>query len=612
LAEHTEVFRAEKIDATVLPSLTDADLRELGLPLGDRKKLRAAIDALNTANFAGAITVAVPPRAAAEQRHLTVMFCDIVDSTRLAATLDLEILQSVTDAYQRQVAGCVARYDGFVAKFMGDGALVYFGYPQAHEDDAERAVRAALDIVAAMPSVRTLDDLELACRIGIASGVVVVGDSISVGAAAEKSVLGETPNLAARLQAIAPRNGVIIAASTRALVANLFDLKSIDPLALKGIGDGVPAWRVIAAREDTSRFRATRDPASAAFVGRDAELALVLDRWAMAIAGEGQLFLLSGEPGLGKSRLCETMLSCIAAEPHAEIRLQCSPYHANSALYPVLRHLERTAGLAHDDPPPVRREHFARLFPDPDTAERAVTLLGPVLGLVDIAPADAAPAGSKAETLALLQDILLAPAADQPLCILVEDAQWIDPTTQELLSLLIDRLGDRHVLLLITHRPEFIPPWGTRAHLTQLAMNRLSARACAGLVAELARGKALPEEVLHQIVAKADGVPLFVEELTKAVLESGLLREDTDAWRLDGPLPSLAIPSSLHDSFMARLDRMAPVKEVAQVGAAIGREFSARLLAPVLDVNEATLGASLIQLVDAGLLGEPWRRRVCV
>jgi class 3 adenylate cyclase/tetratricopeptide (TPR) repeat protein len=590
-----------------LPTLSDADLRELGLPLGDRKKLRAAIDALGAAPHGGAVTApeplrAPPPRAAAEQRHLTVMFCDIVDSTRLAAALDLETLQRVIDAYQHQVAICVARYDGFVAKFMGDGVLVYFGYPQAHEDDAERAVRAGLDIAAAMPAMRTIDGLELGCRIGIASGVVVVGDSISVGAAAELSVLGESPNLAARLQAAAPRNGLIIAASTRALVGNLFDLKPIEPLALKGFGAGVPAWRAIAAHDDASRFRATRDPASAGFIGRDTELALVLDRWAMAVAGEGQLFLLSGEPGLGKSRLCEAMLSRIAAEPHAEIRLQCSPYHANSALYPVLRHLERTAGLAHDASPAVRRTHLARLFPDVTAAERAVTLLGPALGLLDAAPADAAPAGSKAEALSLLQDLLLAPAADQPLCILVEDAHWIDPTTQELLSLLIDRLADRRVLLLITYRPEFIPPWGTRAHLTQLAMNRLGARACAGLIGDLARGKALPEEVLRQIIAKADGVPLFVEELTKAVLESGLLSEDTDAWRLDGPLPPLAIPSSLHDSFMARLDRMAPVKEVAQVGAAIGREFSSRLLAPVLDMNEATLGAALTQLVDAGLL----------
>lgn len=362
LAEHIELFRTEKIDAAVLPTLTDADLRELGLPLGDRKKLRAAIDALGTAPRS---SPASAPRAAAEQRHLTVMFCDIVNSTRLAGTLDLETLQSVIDAYQHQVAGCVARYDGFVAKFMGDGVLVYFGYPRAHEDDAERAVRAGLDIVAGMPSVRAMDDVELACRIGIASGVVVIGDSIAVGAAAEISVLGETPNLAARLQAIAPRNGVIIAASTRALVANLFNLKSIDPLALKGIGDCVPAWQVIAAYDDTSRFRATRDPASAAFVGRDAELALVLDRWAVAVAGEGQLFLLSGEPGLGKSRLCETMLSCIAGKLHAETRLQCSPYHANSALYPVLRHLERAAGLARDDSPLVRCERLARLFSIP-------------------------------------------------------------------------------------------------------------------------------------------------------------------------------------------------------------------------------------------------------
>ena len=416
------------------------------------------------------------------------------------------------------------------------------------------------------------------------------------------SVLGESPNLAARLQAAAPRNGVIIAASTRALIGNLFDLKPINPLALKGFGAGVQAWQVVAAHDDASRFRATRDPTSAAFIGRHAELSLVLDRWTMAVAGEGQLFLLSGEPGLGKSRLCEAMLSRIAAEPHAEIRLQCSPYHSNSALYPVLRHLERTADLAHENSPSLRREHFARLFRDPSKAERAVALLGPALALTDGASSDAAPAGSKAETLALLQDLLLAPADDQPLCILVEDAHWIDPTTQELLGLLIDRLGDRRVLLLVTHRPELTPLWGTRAHLTHLAMNRLSARACAGLIGDLARGKELPEEVLRQIIAKADGVPLFVEELTKSVLESGLLREDTDAWRLDGPLPPLAIPSSLHDSFIARLDRMAPGKEVAQIGAAIGREFSSRLLAPVLDMNMPALDAALTQLVDAGLL----------
>ena len=590
----------------MLPTLSDADLRELGLPLGDRKKLRIAIDAVRSAPLGRPVTapesLRVPPPTATEQRHLTVMFCDLIDSTRLAATLDLETLQRTIDAYQQQVASCVGRYDGFVAQFIGDGVLVYFGYPQAHEDDAERAVRAGLDIVAAMPSLRMIDSLELACRIGIASGVVVVRDLISVGAAAGQAALGETPNLAARLQDAAPRNSVIVAASTRALVANLFDLKPIGPLALKGIGAAVAAWRVLAANNDASRFRATRDPTSAAFIGRDAELALVLDRWAMAVAGEGQLFILSGEPGLGKSRLCETMFSRIAGEPHAEIRLQCSPYHANSALYPVLRHLERTSGLAHDDSPSGRRAHFAQLFPETNKAERAISLLGSLLGLLDPAPTAAASNGSKSETMALLHDLLLAPAADQPLCILVEDMQWIDPTTQELLNLLINSLGDRRVLLLITHRPEFTPPWATPANLTRLAMNRLSTRACAGLIGDLTRGKALPAEVLRQIITKADGVPLFVEELTKAVLESGLLREDTDAWRLEGPLPPLAIPSSLHDSFMARLDRMAPVKEVAQVGAAIGREFSSRLLAPVIGMNAAMLDIALTQLVDAGLL----------
>ena len=591
------MFRTEKIDAAVLPTLSDADLRELGLPLGDRKKLRAAIDAL-------AITPlpAVGPRTAAEQRHLTVMFCDLVDSTQLAATLDLEVLQGVVEAYQQHVATCVARYEGFVAKFMGDGVLVYFGYPQAHEDDAERAVRAALDVAAAMPSLHSIESVELQCRIGIASGTVVVGELIAVGAAAELAVLGETPNLAARLQAAAPRNGIIVAAATRALVANRFDLKPTEPLALKGIGTAVPAWQVLAVHNDASRFRATRDPTSAALVGRDAELALLLDRWELAVAGEGQLFLLSGEPGLGKSRLCEALFSRIAAEPHGEIRLQCSPYHANSALYPVLRHIERAAGFGHDDPASLLHAHFVQLLGDASKAEHAIALLGPVLGLTDAAPADATPGGIKAETLALLRDILLAPAPDQPLCILVEDAQWIDPTTQELLALPTDRLGNLRVLLVVTHRPEFVPPWGTFTHVTRLAMNRLSARACASLIRDLARGKALPEEVLRQIIAKADGVPLFVEELTKGVLESGLLTEGADTWRLDGPLPPLAIPSSLHDSFIARLDRMAPVKEVAQVGAAIGREFSSRLLAPVLGMSTAALDAALAQLVDAGLL----------
>ncbi|TMF83858.1 MAG: hypothetical protein E6I08_16650 [Chloroflexi bacterium] len=570
MAEHVETFRAEKIDAAVLPTLSDDDLRELGLPLGDRKKLRAAIEALGgwppAASTALSESLAgARPRAVAEQRHLTVMFCDIVDSTPLAATLDLETLQSLIDTYQQQVADCVARYDGFVAKFMGDGVLAYFGYPQAHEDDAERAVRAALDIVAAMPTLRHVDGLELACRIGIASGVVVVGDSITVGAAGEKSVLGETPNLAARLQETAPRNGVIVAASTRTLVANLFDLKTIDPLTLKGVGSGIMAWQVIAARDDASRFRATRDPSSAEFIGRDAELALVLDRWSVAAAGEGQLFLLSGEPGLGKSRLCETMLAQIATETHAEIRLQCSPYHVNSPLYPVLRHLERAAGLVHDDTPAIRRGDFARLFASDEEAERAILLLGPALGLLDAVPADAAPSGSKTEVLVLLQRLLIAPAAEHPLCILVEDAHWIDPTTQELLSLLIERLGNQRVLLLITHRPEFTPPWRSPIHHTRLAMNRLSTRACTSLIGDLARGKRLPEEVVRQIVAKSDGVPLFVEELTKSVLESGLLTEEHDSWGLDEPLPLLAIPSSLHDSFMARLDRMASVKEVAQV-----------------------------------------------
>ena len=371
--------------------------------------------------------------------------------------------------------------------------------------------------------------------------------------------------------------------------------------ALKGIGEAVPAWQVAGVHAALTRFQATRDPGGSHFVGRDAELALLLDRWRSAAAGEGQVLLMSGEPGIGKSRLCETFFGRIADQPHDEVRLQCSPYHANSPLYPILRHLERAAGFADEDAPAARLDKFSRLFAGAmERPEAAV--LAQALGLSD-APVSPAPiAGRQAPMLALLLGLLLRTAAARSLSVLVEDAHWVDPTTQELLGLLIDRIEDRPVLLAITHRPEFAPAWGTPAHLTRLSMNRLDTRHCNLLVGEIAGGKSLPDEVMRQILAKGDGVPLFVEELTRATLDSGILVEEADAWRANGKLPPLAVPSSLQDSVMARLDRIAPARDIAEAAAAIGREFSARLLSHVLGMTEPALDAALAKLVEAGLL----------
>jgi class 3 adenylate cyclase/predicted ATPase len=613
LGQYEPAFRDHDIDAGLLPTLTADDLRELGVTsLGHRKRLLAAIAAL--AGPADPQPAPAPPAPLpastvpqAERRQLTVMLVDLVGSTALATKLDPEEMREVIRAYQNAVAGEVTRFEGHVAKYMGDGVLVYFGYPNAHEDEAERAVRAGLALVEAVAGLAPRPDLALRVRVGIATGLVVVGDLIGEGAGREEAVVGETPNLAARLQALAAPGSVVIAPGTYRLVRGLFELEDLGTHRLKGLAEPVRVWRVAGASAAESRFEALHGAAGPMpLVGREEELALVLGRWQQAKEGEGQVVLLSGEAGVGKSRLLCAVRERLADEPYTPLSHYCSPFHQTSALHPVIGLLERAAGFKRDDPPGCKLDKLEALLAraSEDVAE-AVPLLGALLAIPAgdrYPPLALGPQRQKEWTLAALLDQLAGLAAKRPVLAVYEDVHWSDPTTLELLELVVERVQRLPVLVIITFRPEFAPPWRGRAHLTGLTLNRLSRRRGAALVAELTEGKALPPEVLEQIVAKADGVPLFIEELTKAVLESGLVRDAGDRYELAGPLPPLAIPSTLHDSLMARLGRLAPVKEVAQIGAAIGREFSHELLAAVAPLGDNGLKDALDQLVHAELV----------
>jgi class 3 adenylate cyclase len=575
LEQYEPTFRANEIDVRVLPRLTAEDLKDLGVTLvGHRRRLLDAIAALGTK--APAAATAPPARTDAERRQLTVMFCDLVGSTALSAQLDPEDLREVIAAYHRAVADVVAGFDGFVAKYMGDGVLVYFGYPRAHEDDAERAVRAGLGVIDAVGRLYN-KTATLQARVGIATGLVVVGDLIGEGSAQEQSVVGEAPNLAARLQAMAESGAVVIAPGTRRLVGDLFEYRDLGPTEVKGIAGPVPAWQVLRPSVVASRFEALRGSTLTRLVGRDEEIDLLLRRWARVKAGDGQVVLISGEPGLGKSRLTAALGNRLRAAPHLRLRYFCSPYHQDSALYPFINQLDRAAGFAREDPPAARLEKLKALLaraapPDEDVALLADLLCLPCSERCPLPKLT--PQRKKERTLEALIRQLEGLAREQPVVMVFEDAHWIDPTSRELLDLTVERVRSLPVLLIVTFRPEFQPSWTGQPQVSMLALNRLDRRDRTVLVEQIAGGKALPDEVVGQIADRTDGVPLFVEELTKSVLESGVLREEADRYVLDRALPPFAIPMSLHDSLMARLDRLASVRLVAQIGAAIGREFS--------------------------------------
>jgi class 3 adenylate cyclase/tetratricopeptide (TPR) repeat protein len=575
--------------------------------LGHRKKLLEAIAALGAATDVPAPPrVPAPPHGAAERRQLTVMFVDLIGSTALSAELDPEDMRELVRTYQNTVAGEITRFDGHIAQYLGDGVLAYFGWPSAHEDDAERAVRAGLAVTAAVSRLTTTSGKRLEARIGIATGLVVVGDLIAEGATRRHAVVGETPNLAARLQALADPATVVIAGTTRNLLGDLFVLKDLGPQRLKGILDPVAAFAVRGEHALESRFAARQTGGVAPIVGRDQELALLLERWRMARSGEGQAVLLTGEAGIGKSRITEALREAAAAEPHFLVRYQCSPYHADSALHPVIQHLSHAAGFTPEDTTERRLDRLETLLGTAlEDVGAAAPLIAALVGLdgeLRYGALPLTPVQRRNQTLAVLVRQLAGLAGKKPVLWVVEDAHWIDPTTLELIELALDRVQGTRVLLLITARPTFVALFASHPVVTRLALNRLARAATQSIVGRITRGKHLPEVLLDEIAARTDGVPLFVEEMTKAVIESAVLREDVDAYHLDGPLSALAIPTTLHDSLMARLDRLQPVKAVAQTAAVIGRSFDHPTIAALAALPEPELVDAMRRLVEAELV----------
>jgi class 3 adenylate cyclase len=588
LQQYEAAFRDNAIDAAILPELTADDLKDLGVTLvGHRRRLLAAIALLRSET--AAINPLPPPGtpataggrpgapfpglvpgitgegrvgAGAERRQLTVMFCDLVGSTPLSARLDPEDLRGIIGAYHRCVTEIVEGFGGFVARYMGDGVLAYFGYPQAHEDDAERATRCGLALAERVPQLDQREELH--ARVGIATGLVVVG-----GEVVEHDVAGDTPNLAARLQALAEPDTVVIAASTRRLIGELFEYRDLGAIELKGIAGPVSAWQALRPSAVESRFEALRGSALSPLVGREEEIELLLRRWARARAGDGQVVLVSGESGIGKSRIVAALAERTRDEPHLRLRYFCSPYHQDSALSPFIEQLGRAAGFARDDPPAARLEKLEAVLALAAPPEEDLALIADLLSLP---PSEhhplpnLSPQRKKEKTLEALIHQLEGLARQQPIAMVFEDVHWIDPTSRELLDLTVDRVRSLPVLLIVTFRPEFQPPWIGQPQVTMLALNRLDVRDRTALVEQIAGGKALPINVVGQIADRTDGVPLFIEELTKSVLESGV--------------PPVGIPTTLHDSLMSRLDRLSSVRLVAQTGARSGGSFPTHCCAP--------------------------------
>jgi class 3 adenylate cyclase/tetratricopeptide (TPR) repeat protein len=587
LGQYVEAFRANDVDADLLASLTAEDLREIGVTsVGHRRRLLAAIAHLGRRTDRSPAAEAPAPGPAAERRQLTVMFVDLVGSTALSARLDPEEMGGILRAYQSAVAGEVAAFEGHVAKFMGDGVLAYFGWPRAHEDEAERAVRAGLAVIEAVAGLAGHDP-PLACRVGIATGLVVVGEPIGDGSASEQTVVGDTPNLAARLQALAGPGQVLVARSTRRLLGAGFDVRELGDRALKGIDGPVPVFAVNGERVVASRFEA-RAGHLQPMVGREREFALLLERWRRARDGAGQAVLLVGEAGHGKSRIVHALGDALAGESYTLVRLQGSPYHAGSALWPVIQQLRDEAGFADGQPNDVLLDRLEALpvgFPE---QRDALPLIAELLGLDGAARygrLELTPQARRARTREALADRLLGLARSGPLLVVVEDAHWLDPTTRELIATVLAGLGRLRLLVLITSRPEGLPEWGTAAPLERLALDRLGRAGVEAIIRRLG-GDGLPAGTIETIVGRTDGVPLFVEELTKAVLESD------DA----------AVPASLHDSLMARLDRLPEAKELAQVAACIGRELDQGLLAAVAGRPAAEVERAIDRLVRAELV----------
>jgi len=597
LGQYAVTFAENDIDEDVLADLADGDLEKLGVTLGHRKKILRGIAMLHAEKS--------PPQPAAERRQLTVMFCDLAGSTELSRRLDAEDLREINRAYQDACREAIESFGGFVARYMGDGVLAYFGYPRAHEDDAERGVRAGLDVVT---RIAALNDgighdkgAKLAVRVGLATGSVVVGDLIGEGASRESPVVGETPNLAARLQSIAERNAVVVASDTHRLTAGHFRYDELGERRLKGIDEPIRVWQVLGESGAGSRFEALHGRRLTPLVGRDKEIDLLEAVWARASRSNGQVALISGEAGIGKSRLCEAFQERIFGQVYTRLRYQCSPYQINSVLYPIADQLERAAGIeAHAGARKKLDRVEALLRKSSDDIEQDVPLLAALLSIpLDdrYPPLELNPIEQKERTLESLLRQLEGLCATRPVLMVFEDLHWADPSTLELLEKLVDRMQALPMLALMTFRPEFEPPWTERENVTPLLLSRINEKQCRELLGAVVGAGSLPERILNEIVVKTDGVPLFIEETGRSVVEA---QNESGTGAIDDS--SIEVPATLQDSLMARLDRLIIGKQIAQTAAAIGREFTKDLLEAVCAMERGALDRVLEELVGRGLL----------
>jgi class 3 adenylate cyclase/tetratricopeptide (TPR) repeat protein len=617
LGKYGSVFEEAEIDFDTLPGLVEDDLRELNLPVGPRRKISTAIALLAQSKSTNGQRVRTlheslteAAKAQAERRHMTVMFVDLVGSTEMVMRMDAEDMRAIITEYQQTVASVVDEFDGFIATLLGDGMLCYFGWPQANEDDTERAVRAGLSIIKATKKLTTPDGDTLASRVGVASGVVVVGDLIGGGAKQEAAIVGETPNLSARLQAVAAPNQLVVPSEALPLLGSTFDLVSLGEQRLKGVGRAVEAFAVNGETTVESRFAARRSGVLTPIVGRDREINKILESWSCAQSRRGNLVIVSGEAGIGKSRIVLAVVDAVATDEHTRVTYQCSPYHTESAFYPFIQQLSYEAGFAADDTTQQRLAKMNKTLNIDRKSKASIALLLGLDGTALYDPSDAAPAQQRAELMQVLIDLLLNKAKEKPLLLVFEDLHWIDPTSLELLEILSEALSDHRIMILATTRPSFDGDFGRNAAVKRLTLERLDKTMTYAIAGKLTGGKALPDEIMKIIARRTDGVPLFIEELTKTILESGVLKEEADTYLVDGPLSDIAIPATLHDSLMARLDRLGDIKEVAQIAACIGRDFDHALMCQISGFQEEELEDAFDQLIGAELIHRksfaPW------
>jgi class 3 adenylate cyclase len=599
LEKYSAVLASHDIDLTVVPDLTDQDLEKLGLSLGHRRKFLTAAAKLRPVMTSSPVALVQvqpsdQPAPQVERRQVTVVFIDLVGSTALGSELDPEDLIRLLRQYRDACVAAVGKYDGYIAQYLGDGILVYFGFPVALEHAAELAVRAGLETVEKVGRLKRPDGLPLQCRVGIATGLVVTGAASDVGAAGEETVVGDTPNLAARLQSAAEPDCVLVSSSTHQLTGDFFDYSFLGEQAIKGFNEPVLVWKALRESAAESRFAAAHVAAAGPMIGRERELAFLYDSWQRATQGDGHVVLLAGEAGMGKSRLLEALAERVGGEPHRLLRCQCSPYHRNSVLFPLKTLLRHRLDIGRDLSTQENMDRIRRALERVGRHSRSSTLLLAELLEIPVedtlSPLEMTPNQRKNETLAIVEDLLMM-ALDGPVLLLLEDAHWSDQTTQTLIDRLLKRIGQEHALVLITHRPELKTNWSEHAQCTQINCKPIGQDHCAALIRQVANRMQIDDSLVREIITRSDGVPLFAQELTKAVMDL----------RSVGPS---AVPLTLQDSLMARLDRLGRAKEVAQVASVFGRQFSFALLEAVAGASPSDLRAALDRLRESGLVFE--------